>query len=82
MDKDRKAEQILHWVPKGRKRRGSRCIGFLREEGEDHRRTGQRRLKNDFRGLEISWERAEELVMDRVEWRRCVVRSADMHRMG
>jgi len=58
----------LHWVPKRRRRRPQK--------------NWTETVKNDFRGLEISWERAEELVMDRVEWRRCVVRSADMHRMG
>jgi len=36
---------------------------------------------NDLRGLEISWERAEELATDRVEWRSCVARCADMHRI-
>jgi len=36
-------------------------------------------VKNDLRGMEISWERAEELKMDRVERRRCTARCADMH---
>ena len=42
------------------------CIGFLREEieEEDRGRTEQTSLS-----LEISWERAEELAMDRVEWK-------------
>jgi len=35
-------------------------------------------VKSDLGGLEISWEWADELAIDRVEWRRCV---AVMHRM-
>lgn len=31
---------------------------------------------------QLSKEGVEELAMDRVEWRRCVARGADMHRMG
>jgi len=59
----------LHWVPEGRKRRGR-----LRKNWAET-------VKNDLRCLEISWERVEEQAMDRVEWIRCVARSADMHRM-
>jgi len=47
--------QILHWFPEGRKRRG------------EPRKNWTDTVKNDLRGLEISWERAEELAMDRVE---------------
>src|SRR6218665_886900 len=66
---DRRANQILHWFPEGRKRR------------ERPRKNWADTVKNDLRGLEISWERAEELAMDRVEWRRCVARCTVMHRM-
>ena len=54
MDKDRRANHILHWVPEGRKRR------------ERPRKNWTETVKNDLRGLEISWERAEEQAMDRV----------------
>src|SRR6218665_3943126 len=60
MNKDRRANQILHWFPEGRKRRGR------------PRKNYTDTVKNDLRGLEISLERAEELAMDRVERRRCV----------
>src|SRR6218665_1780371 len=69
MDKDRRANQILHWFPEGRKRRGRPQKNWTDT------------VKNDLRGLEISWERTKELAMDRVEWRRCVARCTDMHRM-
>jgi len=61
-EKDRRANQILHWFPEGRKRRGR------------PRKNWTDTVKNDLRGLEISWERARELAMDRVECRRCVAR--------
>ena len=60
------------------------CIVFLREEREkeDRGRTAwTETVKNDLRCLEISGERAEELAMDRGEWRRCVFRCTEMHRM-
>src|SRR6218665_960495 len=57
IDKGRRANQVLHWVPEGIKRRGR------------PRKNWTETVKNDLRGLEISWERAEELAMDRVEWR-------------
>jgi len=41
----------------------------------------QTSIKNDLRGLEISWERADELAMDRVKWRRCVARCSVLHRI-
>src|SRR6218665_473497 len=69
MDKDRRVNQILHWVPEGRMRRGR------------PRKNRAEAIKNDLRGLEISSERAEELVIDRVRWRRCIARCADIHRM-
>ena len=69
MDKYRRPNRILHWLPEGRKRRGRPQKNWTET------------VKNDFRGLEISLERAEELAMDRVEWRRCVARCAVMHRM-
>jgi len=59
MDRDRRASQILHWIPEGRKRRGR------------PRKNWTRRVMNDLRSLEISWERVEELAMDRAEGRRC-----------
>ena len=69
MDMDIRANQILHWVPEGRNGRGR------------PQKNSTENIMNDLRGLEISWKRAEELVMDRVEWRRCVARCAGMHRM-
>jgi len=69
IDKDRRANQILHWVPEVRKRRRIPWKNWTET------------VKNNLRCLEISWERAEELAMDRVEWRRCAARCADMHRM-
>ena len=69
MDKDRRANQALHWVPEGRKRKGR------------PRKNWTETVKSDFRGLEISWERAEELAMDRVVWRRCFARCTEMYRM-
>ena len=69
MDKDRRTNQILHWFPEGKKRRGR------------PRNNWTDTVKNDLRGLEKSWEREEELSMDRVKWRRCVARCAIMHRM-
>ena len=69
MDKDRRANQSLHWVPEGRKRKGR------------PRKDWTETVKSDLRGLEISWESAEELAMDRVEWRRCVARCTEMYRM-
>src|SRR6218665_2079456 len=69
IDKGRRANQVLHWVPEGRKRRGR-----LRKNWTET-------VKNDLRGLEISWERAEALAMDRVEWRRCGARCTEMHMM-
>jgi len=64
----RRANQTLLWVPEGRKRR------------ERPQKNWTEIIKNDFRGLEISWERAEELAINRAEWRRCVDRCADIHR--
>ena len=55
MDKDRRAKHALHWVPEGRKRKGR------------PRNSWTESVKSDLKGLEISWERAEELAMDRVE---------------
>ena len=69
MDKNRRANQILHWVAEGIKRRGRLWKNWTET------------VKNDLRDLEISWERVEELAMDRVEWRRCVARCREMHRM-
>jgi len=69
MDKDRRANQVLHWVPEGSKRR------------ERPRKNWTETVKNDLRGLELSWEREEELAMDGVEWRRCVARCTEMPRM-
>jgi len=40
----------------------------------------QLNIKNLW-SLDISWDMADELAMGRVEWRRCVSRCADMHRM-
>ena len=47
-DKDRRANQVLHRVPDGRKSRKRR------------RKNWTETVKNDLRGLDISWERAEE----------------------
>ena len=70
MDKHRRANQILlHWVPEGRNRRGK------------PRKNWTETAKNDLRGLDISWERAEEQAMDITEWRRCIDRYADMYKM-
>src|SRR6218665_3536105 len=69
MEKDGRAKQILHWVPERRKRRGRPWKNWTET------------ATSDLRGLEMSWERAEELAMDRDEWRRCVARCAEMHRM-
>ena len=75
-DKDRRANQVLRWVPEGRKRRGR------------PRKIWTETVKNDLRGLEISWERAEELATDRVEWmircpmRRNALRSKARHLFG
>ena len=66
MDKDRRANQALHWVPEGRKRKGK------------PRKNWTETVKSDLRGLEISWERAEELELDRIEWRRCVARCTEV----
>ena len=38
----------------------------------EEREVKDREKLDDLRGLDISWERAEELAMVRVEWRRCV----------
>ena len=65
MDKDRRANQVLNWIPEGRKRKGR------------PRKNWAETVKSDLRGLEISWERAEERAMDRVEWRRCVARCTE-----
>ena len=65
----RRANQILHWVPERRKRTGRQLKNWTET------------VKNDLRGLEISWERADGLAMDRVKWRRCDARCEDMHRL-
>jgi len=49
MEKDRRANRVLHWVSEGRKKRGK------------SRKNWTETVNNDFRGLEISWEKAEEL---------------------
>jgi len=36
-------------------------------------------IKSDLKCLGMSWELAEELAMDRVEWRRGVAWCADLH---
>src|SRR6218665_1012116 len=62
MDKDRRANQVLHWVSQeGRKRRGR------------PRKISKETVKNYLRGLNISWERAEELGngQSRVDQMRC-----------
>jgi len=59
----------LHWVPEAKKRRGR------------PRKNWTETVMNDLIGLEITWERVEELAMNRVERRRCVARCAKMHRM-
>jgi len=69
MDKDRRANQVLHWVPEGRKRIGRPWKNWTET------------IKSDLRCLEISWERAYKLAMEKDEWRRCVARCADLHRM-
>src|SRR6218665_1037793 len=66
MDKDRRANQILHWFSDGRKRRGI------------PRKNWTETVKNDLRGLEIIMG---EGGVDRVEWRRCIARCTVMHRM-
>jgi len=53
MDKDRRANQILHWVPEGRKRRGRLQKNWTET------------VKSNLECLEISWKRADELAMDR-----------------
>jgi len=60
MGKDRRANQVFQLIPEGRKRRGR------------PRKNWTETFKNDLRDLEIYWERAEEVPMDRAEWRRCV----------
>src|SRR6218665_1986659 len=57
MVKDRRANQILHCVPGGRKR------------GERPRKNWTVIVKNDLRGVEISWEMADG--QSRVERMRC-----------
>jgi len=57
MGKDRRTDQILHWVHEGRKRRGRLWKNWTET------------VKYDLRGLEISGERAEELAIYRDEWR-------------
>ena len=69
MDKDRRIKQVFHWIPEGRKRRGI------------PRNNWTESVKSDLRDLEISWERAEELAMDGVEWRRCIARCTEMYMM-
>src|SRR6218665_3655619 len=59
----------LRPCPEGRKRK------------ERPRKNWTETVKDDLRGLEISWERAEELAMDRVECRKCVSRCTEMHKM-
>jgi len=55
MGKERRTNQILLWVPEGRKRRGR------------PRKNWTGTVKSYLGGLEISWERADELALDRVE---------------
>jgi len=69
MEKDRRDKEVLYWVPERRKR------------NVRPRKNWTETVKSDLKGLEISWERAEELAMDRVEWRRCVARCTEMYRM-
>jgi len=47
MDKDRRANQVLHWVSERRKRKGR------------PRKNWTETVKSDLIGLEISWERVE-----------------------
>ena len=59
MDKDRRANQVLHWVPEGKKRRAR------------PRKNWTETVKNDLRGLEISWERVKELAMEKMRCPMC-----------
>jgi len=54
MGKDRRANQILHWVLEGRKRRGKPWKNWTET------------VKNNLSGLEILCERAEELAMEQM----------------
>ena len=57
IDKSRRAKQILLGIHEER------------QKGGRPRKNWTETFKNDLRGLEISWKRAEKLEMDKAEWR-------------
>ena len=67
MDEDRRVKQVMSWNSGGRRKRGR------------PRKNWPETIRDDLRCLEMSWDEAEELAMDRDEWRRCVARCADLH---
>ena len=67
MDEGRRAKLVMLWIAGRRRMRGR------------PRKNCRDTIKSDLRCLEMSWDEAEELAMNREEWRKCVVRCADMH---
>src|ERR1700733_6860148 len=69
MDGERRAIQAMKWTPEGKRGRGR------------PRKNWAETIREDLRPMELSWNEAIGLAEDREEWRKCVARFADLHRM-
>ena len=67
MEQERRAKQATIWTPEGR--RGKERL----------RKNWMETVQEDLQGLEMTWNDAVEVAMDREEWRSCVARCAELH---
>lgn len=69
MGQERRAKQATIWAPEGRRGRGR------------PRKNWMETVREDLQVLEMTWNDAVEVASNRVEWRSCIARCAELHGM-
>ena len=67
MGQERRAKQATIWTPEGKRGRGR------------PRKNWMETIREDLQGLEMTWNDAVEMARNRVEWRNCIARCAELH---
>ena len=67
MGEERIPKRVLNWIPPGRRKRGRPRLSW------------RGTLEGDLKKLDITWKEAEDLALQRDQWRRVAALCASMH---